>query len=155
MGLRDTAEQLDACREQSKLDEARIAQLEQDLAEADAEVVRLTSALGDRLRHDAHGVAAAEADLTSARTRLAAIARIVDPRRDEEQLTAGAIRRILDEVTAEPWGAYLDLDEARLAERALRHSAATIRTVQELDGLDPAVAGYLPRLDALADRLGA
>jgi hypothetical protein len=180
MGVRDTEEQLNACREQSVRDERRIldlererdallekyrartAELEQELGrqiragvELEHLLAQAESALADRLRHDAHGTAAVEADLLSARARLAAIAKLVHPLRDGEPLTAGAVRRILDEVTAEPWGVYLDLDEAGVAERACRHSAATLRTVLELspERLDPAVAGWLPQLDAVAERL--
>jgi hypothetical protein len=137
MGLRDTAEQLDACREQSRRDEHRIQELEiafdlerKIVAELEAENVRLESALADRLRHDRHGVAATEADLTTARERLARIHHLIDPRRDDPQpLPAAVIRRILDETTAEPEGVYLPPDDADTIARALRGLAGVIRAV--------------------------
>jgi hypothetical protein len=171
MGLRDTAEQLEACRAQSVLDEqtieqqsARIRELQlaydlqrQRADEAEHELVQAESALGERLRHDSHGTAAVEADLLSARARLAAVGYLVHPLTDGEPLTAGAIRRILDEVTAEPWGAFLDLEQAALVARACRHSAASIRAVLDVDPdrLHPDVAPYVGRLEELADRLQA
>jgi hypothetical protein len=187
MGLRDAAEQLEACKEESVRAEHRIADLEEELGrverevpqreaafrtriaeleaafdlerqaltEAEAENVRLESALAQRLQHDGHGVAALEDELRHARRILARIFRLVDPRKDDPApLTPRDVRRILDDVTAEPEGAYLDPGDALTAGRAVRALAGVIRaTSWDFDGdQDHADADVL---DALADRIGA
>lgn len=134
MGLRDTADQLDACRAQSVTDETRIAQLERELANA-GEGLAAAATLIDLLMSTARSDAAVRDLLDSG----APISRPV-------------LAATLDDP---PPGTYLTADEAQLAVRACRHSAASIREIADIDPtrLHPDVAPYAARLDTLADRL--
>jgi hypothetical protein len=119
----------------------RVAELElafdlqgRALAEAEHENARLASALSNRLRHDAHGLAQLEADRDDARQRLARIFRLVDPRRaDPTPLPAGVIRRIIAEVTADP-SIPSTPDWATLD--ACRRLVASIRDIGDLQDLE-------------------
>lgn len=153
MGLTDAAEQLAACQEDAANYERTIAALQADLAvhrrqvaELEAENVRLESALGDRLRHDRHGVAQLEADLGEARARLAIIdgltaedqrdRPLADLRRDFEE-----IRDALDGIP--PHGLLVG-DDATVAAGALRLLAV----------LTSNAPAFPPsELEALADRI--
>lgn len=175
MGLRDTAEQLDACKAQSVRDEQRIAVLQDTLdglgqvardqarqiAELEHDLARAESALADRLRHHAH----AHATVPAADWALLDLCRrfIVGVRgvgyTELEGIPLADVERRLDVATrtAAEGGDRVTItqEEAALAIRACRHSAESIRAVLEVDParLHPDVAPYVERLTDLADRL--
>jgi hypothetical protein len=139
VGLNDEAEKLAACHAVNVENEAKIAELEDQLrryqsaravseaqiADLEHENVRLESALGERLRHDAHGLAQAEAERDEARAALARLRRRVDPRvGDPTPITPADVRAILDETGADPVVAgradWTLLDECRRLVAAIR-----------------------------------
>jgi chromosome segregation ATPase len=176
MGLRDTAEQLDACKAQSVRDEARIADLQgmltgakdlagilsqrvvaleariedrdRQVAELEHDLARAESALADRLRHDAH---AHPTGHTIDRAALIALLSGFEIDTADEEETADRILALLQPTD----GVLITAEEAQLTIRACRHSAESIRAVLDVDParLHPDVAPYVERLTDLADRL--
>lgn len=188
MGLRDTAEQLEAAQAQSVLDEALIAELQdrlrrrdiilrerdeqiaelqaaatdrdRQIAELEHDLARAESALADRLQHDAHAhPTALHLDRDELTGLLYELAVEATSRGDIGPIEiAGIADAWAPRITAlaEPLdGVPLTTDEAALAIRACRHSAAAIATVLDVDPsrLHPEVASYVQRLTDLADRL--
>jgi hypothetical protein len=179
MGLRDTAEQLDACRAQSVADEARIAELEQQLDTArrgiTEQAARYAASVDDldaRITDRDRQIAELEHDLVRAESALAdrlqhdahtrptlhtidadSVASILSGYMPETAAVQAA--RLIVPLVQSFDGVLLTPEEAALAVRACRHSAESIRAVLDVDParLHPDVAPYVERLTDLADRL--
>jgi septal ring factor EnvC (AmiA/AmiB activator) len=175
MGLRDTAEQLEACQQQSVRDEATIIELQdlyrtanddraeaqrelddarRQIAELEHDLARAESALADRLRHDAH------AHPTATTIDRGALTTLTDELAGPDALDLHDLRYWVDRILAlvQPVdGVLITPEQAQLAVRAARHSAESIRAVLDVDPgrLHPDVAGYVDRLTDLADHLQA